>query len=114
MEQFAWLFFSACLINNFTLAYFLGLCAFFGVMNRIETAFRLGLANIFVMGITSLSAWALNPDYSRDFVAKARFPKRIADAPGAAQRGALAVRRSEQRGRKTRGARKASLQQKES
>jgi hypothetical protein len=55
-----------------------------------------------------------SPDYSRDFVAKARFPKRIADAPGAAQRGALAVRRSEQRGRKTRGARKASLQQKES
>jgi hypothetical protein len=56
----------------------------------------------------------INPDYSRDFVAKARFPKRAADAPGAAQRGALAVRRSEQRGRKTRGARKASLQQKES
>jgi hypothetical protein len=55
-----------------------------------------------------------SPDYSRDFVAKARFPKRIADAPGAAQRGALAVRRSEQRGRKTRGARKTSLQQKES
>jgi transposase len=60
------------------------------------------------------SAKPFNPDYSRDFVAKARFPKRIADAPGTAQRGALAVRRSEQRGRKTRGARKASLQQKES
>jgi signal transduction histidine kinase len=55
-----------------------------------------------------------SPDYARDFVAKARFPKRIADAPGAAQRGALPVRRSEQRGRKTRGARKTSLQQKES
>jgi hypothetical protein len=30
---------------------------------------------------------AASPDYSRDFVAKARFPKRIADAAGAAQRG---------------------------
>jgi LPS sulfotransferase NodH len=29
----------------------------------------------------------LSPDYSRDFVAQARFPERIADAPGAAQGG---------------------------
>jgi electron transport complex protein RnfA len=53
------IFVSALLINNFTLTYFLGLCAFFGVTNRLETAFRLGLANVFVMVITSLSAWAL-------------------------------------------------------
>jgi electron transport complex protein RnfA len=53
------IFVSALLINNFTLTYFLGLCAFFGVSNRVETALRLGLANLFVMVITSLSAWAL-------------------------------------------------------
>ncbi|HRR57613.1 MAG TPA: Rnf-Nqr domain containing protein, partial [Acidobacteriota bacterium] len=46
--------------NNFTLSYFLGLCPFFGVSKKIETAFRLGLANIFVMVITSVCAWALN------------------------------------------------------
>jgi electron transport complex protein RnfA len=60
MERLIWIFVSALLINNFTLVYFLGLCPFFGVSNRLQTAFRLGLANIFVMVITSLAAWALN------------------------------------------------------
>lgn len=59
MDDLLWIFASACVINNFTLSYFLGLCAFFGVTNRIETAFRLGLANLFVLVITSLSAWFL-------------------------------------------------------
>jgi electron transport complex protein RnfA len=54
------IFASACVINNFTLTYFLGLCPFFGVTGRLDTAFRLGLANIFVMTITSLAAWVLN------------------------------------------------------
>jgi len=54
------IFASACVINNFTLTYFLGLCPFFGVTGRLDTAFRLGLANIFVMLITSVAAWFLN------------------------------------------------------
>jgi Na+-translocating ferredoxin:NAD+ oxidoreductase subunit A len=53
------IFVSALLINNFTLSYFLGLCPFFGVSGKLQTAFRLGLANMFVMLITSLAAWAL-------------------------------------------------------
>lgn len=53
------IFVGAMLVNNFTLAYFLGLCPFFGVTGRLVTAFRLGLANIFVMLITSLAAWLL-------------------------------------------------------
>ncbi len=60
MEHLAWIFISALLINNFTLAYFLGLCPFLGVSGRLVTAFRLGLANIFVMLITAVCAWALN------------------------------------------------------
>jgi electron transport complex protein RnfA len=60
MGEFILIFASACVINNFTLAYFLGLCPFFGVTGRLETAFRLGLANIFVMTITSVAAWLLN------------------------------------------------------
>ncbi len=60
MNNLAWIFISSLLVNNFTLAYFLGLCPFFGVSGRLVTAFRLGLANIFVMVITSLCAWALN------------------------------------------------------
>ncbi len=60
MGELIWIFTSACLINNFTLAYFLGLCPFFGVTGRLVTAFRLGLANIFVMLITALASWFLN------------------------------------------------------
>ncbi|MCO6480172.1 MAG: NADH:ubiquinone reductase (Na(+)-transporting) subunit E [Phaeodactylibacter sp.] len=60
MQDLLWIFISALLINNFTLAYFLGLCPFLGVSGRLETAFRLGLANIFVMLITAVCAWGLN------------------------------------------------------
>ncbi|HOM99190.1 MAG TPA: Rnf-Nqr domain containing protein [Acidobacteriota bacterium] len=60
MSELVWILVAAAIINNFTLSYFLGLCPFFGVSKKIETAFRLGLANIFVMVITSVCAWALN------------------------------------------------------
>ncbi len=59
-KELVWIFFSAALVNNFTLSYFLGLCPFFGVSGRLQTAFRLGLADIFVLLITSLCTWALN------------------------------------------------------
>ena len=60
MGDWLWIFVSAAVVNNFTLAYFLGLCPFFGVSKKIDTAFRLGLANIFVMLVTSVCAWFLN------------------------------------------------------
>ena len=60
MDELFWIFVSALLINNFTLTYFLGLCPFLGVSGRLDTAFRLGLANIFVMLITAVCAWFLN------------------------------------------------------
>lgn len=60
MENLLWIFVSALLINNFTLSYFLGLCPFLGVTGKLDTAFRLGLANIFVMIITAASAYVLN------------------------------------------------------
>ncbi len=60
MSDLGWIFVSAMVINNFTLSYFLGLCPFFGVSGRLETALRLGLATIFVMVITSLCAAFLN------------------------------------------------------
>ena len=60
MNELVWIFVSALLINNFVLAYFLGLCPFLGVSQRLDTAFRLGLATIFVMVITALCAWFLN------------------------------------------------------
>jgi len=55
-----WIYVAACVVNNFTLSYFLGLCPFLGVSGRIDTALRMGLANIFVMVVTSVCAWTLN------------------------------------------------------
>ena len=60
MSDLLWIFISALLVNNFVLSYFLGLCPFLGVSGRLDTAFRLGLANIFVMLVTAFCAWALN------------------------------------------------------
>ena len=54
------IFFSAMVVNNFTLALFLGLCPFMGVSARVETGLRMGLANIFVLVLTASSAWFLN------------------------------------------------------
>jgi electron transport complex protein RnfA len=54
------IFVSAMIVNNFTLSYFLGLCPFLGVSGRLETALKMGLANIFVMMITAFCAWGLN------------------------------------------------------
>ena len=60
MNELLWIFVSALLINNFVLSCFLGLCPFLGVSGRLDTAFRLGLATIFVMLITALCSWFLN------------------------------------------------------
>ena len=60
MDNLIWIFISTLLINNFVLAYFLGLCPFLGVSGRLETSFRLGLATTFVLLITALCTWILN------------------------------------------------------
>jgi electron transport complex protein RnfA len=60
MGDLVWILLSAMVVNNFTLAYFLGLCPFMGVSARVGTALRMGLANIFVLLITSLCASFLN------------------------------------------------------
>ncbi len=60
MGELFWILLSAMVVNNFTLYYFLGLCPFMGVSARVATALRLGLANIFVLTITSLCASFLN------------------------------------------------------
>jgi Na+-translocating ferredoxin:NAD+ oxidoreductase subunit A len=60
MGDLMWILISAMVVNNFTLALFLGLCPFMGVSARVETALRMGGANIFVLVVTSLVAWFLN------------------------------------------------------
>ena len=60
MSDLTWILISALLVNNFTLTLFLGLCPFFGVTGKVETAVRLGMANIAVMVITAVAVWFLN------------------------------------------------------
>ena len=47
-------------VENILLAYFLGMCSFLACSKRIETAFGLGLAVIFVLTITTPANWAVN------------------------------------------------------
>jgi Na+-translocating ferredoxin:NAD+ oxidoreductase subunit A len=54
------LFLNATLVNNFVLAYFLGICPFLGVSGRLESAGRMGLAVTFVMLVASLCAFGIN------------------------------------------------------
>ena len=60
MSGLAWIFVSTLVVNNFTLVMFLGLCSFFGVTAKVETAWRLGLANTFVLLLTAVCVWVLN------------------------------------------------------
>ncbi|MCB0313620.1 MAG: electron transport complex subunit A, partial [Calditrichaeota bacterium] len=41
-ESLSFIFLNAALINNFVLAYFLGICPFLGVSGKLETATRMG------------------------------------------------------------------------
>ncbi len=54
------IFLNASLINNFVLAYFLGICPFLGVSGKLSTAFRMGMAVIFVMLISSMAAYGIH------------------------------------------------------
>ncbi len=53
------IFISAAIVNNFVLAYFLGICPFIGVSNKLSSAFPMGLATTFVMVITAIVTWLI-------------------------------------------------------
>ena len=53
------IFINACLINNFVLAYFLGICPFLGVSGKLATATRMGGAVTFVMLVSSVCAFGI-------------------------------------------------------
>ncbi|XSG86064.1 MAG: electron transport complex protein RnfA [Methylohalobius sp. ZOD2] len=60
-EQSLWsVFINASLINNFVLAYFLGICPFLGVSGKLGNATRMGAAVTFVMLISSVSAYGIH------------------------------------------------------
>jgi len=53
------LFFSAAIVNNFVLSYFLGICPFVGVSKRVSSAVSMGMAVTFVMLITAVVTWLI-------------------------------------------------------
>lgn len=59
-ESLATIFINACLVNNFVLAYFLGICPFLGVSGKRETAVRMGAAVTFVMLVASMAAFGIH------------------------------------------------------
>jgi electron transport complex protein RnfA len=60
-EDSLWqIFLNSCLVNNFVLAYFLGICPFLGVSAKLGTASRMGGAVTFVMVVSSMCAFGIN------------------------------------------------------
>ncbi len=60
MTEYALLFVSILLVNNFVLVKFLGLCPFMGVSKKLETAIGMGMATTFVMTLGSMFSWLIN------------------------------------------------------
>ena len=54
------IFLNASLVNNFVLAYFLGICPFLGVSGKLGTATRMGGAVCFVMLVSSVCAYGIH------------------------------------------------------
>ncbi|MEQ8336409.1 MAG: RnfABCDGE type electron transport complex subunit A [Cyclobacteriaceae bacterium] len=59
-ESLGQIFINACLVNNFVLAYFLGICPFLGVSGKLGTATKMGGAVMFVMLISSMCAYGIH------------------------------------------------------
>jgi Na+-transporting NADH:ubiquinone oxidoreductase subunit E len=52
MEELLSIFIKSVFIENMALAFFLGMCTFIAVSKKVDTALGLGIAVIFVLGIT--------------------------------------------------------------
>jgi H+/Na+-translocating ferredoxin:NAD+ oxidoreductase subunit A len=60
MGEYWSIFINACIVNNFVLSLFLGICPFLGVSGKYETATRMGGAVIFVMLVSSTCAYGIH------------------------------------------------------
>ncbi len=59
IEQLILILIAASITNNFVLTYFLGICPFIGVSNKVESAVGLGLATTFVMTLAATVTWLI-------------------------------------------------------
>ncbi len=60
VKELILVFIATVLINNFVLKYFLGICPFLGVSDKLSSAVSMGFATTFVMTITAPVAWLIN------------------------------------------------------
>ena len=60
MTEYVLILVSTVLANNFVLVRFLGLCPFMGVSGKIEGAVGMSIATLFVLTLSSMSAYLLN------------------------------------------------------
>ncbi len=60
MMEYFLILVSTVLANNFVLARFLGLCPFVGVSNKLEGAIGMAVATMFVLTLSSASAYLVN------------------------------------------------------
>ena len=60
MEAYLLILVSTVLANNFVLVRFLGLCPFMGVSNKIEGAVGMSVATMFVLTLSSVTAYLLS------------------------------------------------------
>ena len=51
LEHYLSLATKAIFVENMALAFFLGMCSFLAISRKVETAFGLGLAVVFVLGL---------------------------------------------------------------
>jgi Na+-transporting NADH:ubiquinone oxidoreductase subunit E len=58
--DFVNIFIKTAFVENLVLAYFLGMCSYLAVSKSVKTAVGLGLAVIFVLGITIPINWMIN------------------------------------------------------
>ncbi|MCE2390604.1 MAG: NADH:ubiquinone reductase (Na(+)-transporting) subunit E [Proteobacteria bacterium] len=66
MEHYLSLATKAVFVENMALAFFLGMCSFLAVSRKVETATGLGLAVIFVLGVTCPLNQILNDTFLKD------------------------------------------------
>ncbi|MDP8259333.1 MAG: electron transport complex subunit RsxA [Candidatus Aadella gelida] len=59
MTELLVIFIAASITNNFVLTYFLGICPFIGVSNKIDSAVGLGMATTFVMTMAATVTWLI-------------------------------------------------------
>jgi len=59
IEHLILIFVAASVTNNFVLTYFLGICPFIGVSNKLESSIGLGMATTFVMTMAATFTWLI-------------------------------------------------------